>query len=96
MVDGNVRVFELPGSTVKIKQYSDRGCGIVWDGALTLISTLIKSNDVLRNSMGFGRREDLKIIELGAGTGATGIVMKKLLPPASVVITDLPDSLDVI
>ena len=40
--------------------------------------------------------EHISILELGAGCGAVGIAMAKLIPGATVLMTDLPDAIPVI
>ncbi len=59
----------------------------VWRGALFMVDHLLDQPDFVR-----GKR----VIEIGAGTGLTAIVVAKFCQPTEVLATDLPELMDLI
>ncbi|XP_072175452.1 protein N-lysine methyltransferase METTL21D-like [Diadema setosum] len=72
--------------TIKQSFIGDVGC-VVWDAALVLAKYLETSGFRRR----YGELTKKRLLELGAGTGATGLVACRL--GADVILTDLPDFL---
>ncbi|KAK4790291.1 hypothetical protein SAY86_017595 [Trapa natans] len=79
-------------STVAIRQLRSQGLSFqLWPAATTLVSILDDSaaGPLSSTLAAFGDREQLRILELGSGTGLVGIAAAAALG-ADVTVTDLP------
>lgn len=63
--------------------------GLLWDAAVMLSEHLLAKEDEWNDSELIGRR--CKVLELGSGTGFTGLVLAKATVDTHVFISDLPD-----
>ncbi|XP_044231754.1 protein-lysine methyltransferase METTL21D [Thunnus albacares] len=77
------------GSILKVKQcyMGDVGC-VVWDAAIVLAKYL-ETKQFYEPSAGVNMWADRRVVELGAGTGAVGLMAATL--GAQVTVTDLED-----
>jgi predicted nicotinamide N-methyase len=63
--------------------------GLVWDAAVMLSEHLLAKEDEWNDSEKTGRR--CKVLELGCGTGFTGLALAKATVDTHIFISDLPD-----
>ncbi|XP_038612667.1 protein-lysine methyltransferase METTL21D [Tachyglossus aculeatus] len=90
---GFVRTVEKrDGSVLRLQQYGSGGVGcVVWDAALVLAKYLETPGFCGRGARPLRRRA---VLELGAGTGAVGLMAATL--GANVVVTDLEELQDLL
>ena len=89
------RTFNVgEGREVKIFQNQSKSeCGgVIWDGALVFIHLLLKHPhgfaDYLAPTLDL-RSKPLKVLDLGAGTGALGIVFAKMFDVEEMHLSDI-------
>jgi len=66
--------------------------GFVWDAGF-ILGQHVLHNSCWQQISSFSRREQPSIIELGAGTGISGLMVAKTLPTVNMYLSDLPDLL---
>ena len=100
------RCFGL-GGVPELRLWEETGDSIarhVWDGGIALVAylTLLVSSDQ-SSALGKALRdclrpnpERVRAIELGAGCGMVGIAIAQLFPNVEMLLTDLPDAMDLL
>jgi len=90
MEETYARDITIQNATLKIQQDSSKGIpGIVWDCALVYLGWLNKNFDTIKTKYKF---ESSKVLELGSGTGISGLAFS-LLKPKLLVFTDSKENL---
>ena len=81
----------------------DAGIALVahMDGCMQLdqgndIGNSLSSPGVLATKLNTSREDGLRIIELGAGCGLVGIWISTALPDSRILLTDLPEAMDIL
>jgi predicted nicotinamide N-methyase len=62
--------------------------GFVWDAGFILAESVLNMEQ--KETEWLGNHQETKIIELGAGTGVTSLMIARAVPTATVHLTDLP------
>ncbi|MEW5307564.1 MAG: hypothetical protein WDW36_009952 [Sanguina aurantia] len=86
-MSANERILELPTRSIRIPEFvglQDEAGAVVWDAALVLAHYLIRLSEI-----GSCRVSGRVCVELGAGTGAVGLVAAGL-GASHVILTELP------
>jgi len=78
------------GRKIRIEQREKEGeiSGVVWDAGVAMLDTLPKFSILSKTN--------LRILELGSGTGVVGIAAKRFAKDSEVVLSDLESNLDLI
>lgn len=65
--------------------------GLVWDAGFILADSVLRMEQKETEWLGMGsHQKTIKIVELGAGTGVTSLMIAKACPKVTVHLTDLP------